>query len=501
MNRSIAISACITASLLAACDARERSMAERERAGKASQAVAAARDVAALVSPSPEAVATTKADGESTAEIAKPVLAPGAGAEALEAAAAKVSSSAAGAGTRESAAAQALAARLRMEALAIRLAEAERIGALAASVAGEAVDARRLADSLAAKATPGELPKHAAAARDAARAHDAERQRIQEPASAAKTELEALEARISEDDGAAEKLDAEILALRGEAAVAPADRALPLMLEAREKLEEAQTRRRQANAAEMEAEKHRSEVRVAQGTLAGDDAAGAYLSGRAESLAKASEALGTVAEAAAAATKDLRQFAAGRDEAFRRILSEEFGPASQAVEKGLDSGTAAKDPIDVARMAILRARFAALQASVARAEASIAGEGASSAAEARINGLMEKAKAALVEAREALAGVDAERGGAMLASATGMASALGIDLSSPAAPLAAPEGGDAQGGEPAAGDPAAGDPASDAPADPPAEEPTPADAPAEPTEPPAGEPAPGDVPPEDQPKA
>lgn len=501
MNRSIAISACITASLLAACDARERSMAERERAGKASQAVAAARDVAALVSPSPEAVATTKADGESTAEIAKPVLAPGAGADALEAAAGKIIGATAGAGPRESAAAQALATRLRMEALAIRLAEAERIGALAASVAAEAVDARRMAGSLVASAAPGNLPRNADAARDAARAHDAERQRIQAPADEAKTELEALEARIGEDNGAAEKLDAEILALRGEAAVAPADRALPLMLEAREKLEEAQTRRRQASDAEMQAEERRSQVRVAQATLAGDDAAGSYLSGRAESLAKASTAIGTATAAAAAAGKELEQHADGRAEAFRRIRSEEFAPAAEAIEKAMESGIAAKDPVDVARMALLRARFAALRAGVARAEASIAGDGASSAADAKVNELMEKAKAALVEAREALAGVDAERGGAMLASATGMASALGIDLSSPAAPPAAPEGGDAQGGEPAAGDPAAGEPASDAPADPPAEEPTPADAPAEPTEPPAGEPAPGDVPPEDQPKA
>lgn len=501
MNRIAAIPALLAAaSLLAGCEARERSVAERERAAKAAQAAAAARDVAAMVSPSPEAVATSKADGESTAEIAKPVLAPSAGAEALENAAGRITSAASGAGPKESAAAQALAGRLRMEAVAIRLSEAERLGALAASVAEEAVSARRMAAALAASATPGNLPKNAEAAREAARAHDAERQRIQAPADEAKTELEALEARIDDDNGAAEKLDSEILALRGEAAVAPADRALPLMIEAREKLEEAQTRRRQASAAEMDAEPRRSTVRVAQAALSGTDSAGTYLSGRADNLAAAAKALGSAGAAAAADSRELEQFATGRAEAFRRIRSEEFAPAAEGVEKALEAGIAAKDPIDTARLALLRARFAVLQARVARAEASMAEGSASAAADAATDGLMEKAKAALIDARDALAGLEAERGGRMLASANGMASALGLDLSKPAEPPSAAEGGDGSNAEAAPDEPPAEAP-TDAPNDAPTGEPAPGDGSSEPTEPPAAEPAPGDVPPEDQPKA
>lgn len=499
MHRPAAISVCLAAALLAACDARERSAAERARAAKASQAVAAARDVALRVGPSPDAAATSRTEGESTTEVAKPVLAPSAGADELEAAAAKVAGAASGAGPKESAAAQAMASRLRMEALAIRLAEAERIAALAASTADEAVAARRAATSLTEGAKPGDLPKHAEAARDAARAYGAERQRVQAPADEAKAALEAIEAKIGEDNAAAAKLDAEILGLRGEAAVAPTDRALPLMLEAREKLEQAQNLRRQSSEAEMQAEQRRSEVRVAESALAGDDAAAAYLKGRAEGLSSASTAIGTAASSATAAAKELERFAGARAEAFARIRSEEFAPLAEAIDKSMESGIAAKDPIDAARLALLRARFALVQANLARAEASMATGGASTEVDARINELMGNAKAALVEAREALAGIDAERGAPMLASATGMAGALGIDLSTPAAQPPATEGGDA-----ATGEPAASEPAPDAPAEPAAEEPAPGDAPAEPAEPAepsGGEPAPADVPPEEQPKA
>jgi hypothetical protein len=498
MNRLLTVSACALASaVLSGCEARERAMSDRERAAKSSQAAAAARDTASLVGSSPDAVATSRPDGDGTAEVRKPVLAPTEGATALRNAATKLSGAASGAGPREAAAAQALAARLRLEALALEQAEAERIAGIASSVALEAAGARLSAAQLESGASATALSARAGAARQDAGAYEAGRAQLKALAEAAKQSLDALDAKIKADDEAAEALDAEILALRGEAAVAPAERALPLMLEARQKLDEAQARRLAASAAELEAEQHRSAVRVAQSALGGDDSADTYLVGRADDLDKAAKALGAAAAATKEESRRLTEFAAQRAEAFRRIRAEEFEPAAKRVEEAFAAGgLPSKDPLDTARVALMRARFAALQANMLRAEAMLSEDRPSADATSRESSLMAQAKAALIEARDALAGVEAERGGTMLASATGMAGALGIDLSTPDTPPPAVEGGDASASEQAADAPPA-----DAPADPPAEEPAPADAPAEPTEPPAGEPAPGDVPPEDQPKA
>jgi hypothetical protein len=485
MNRSTSAVACLAAAaLLAGCEARERAAAERERAGRASQANASARASAALIAPSPESVGMARPDGEGTVEVRQPVLAPSAGAAALREQAGKVASAASGAGPRESAAAQALAGRLRLEALSIDVAEAERLAGRAVALALDASDAKLAAERLRAAGGTGTFGARSDAARKDAAGYAAARAAVKQASERAREALSSIDARITEESGAAEQLDGEILALRGEAATAPPSRAVPLMLEAQEKLGEAQARRLEASKAELEAEEHRSSVRVVDRALAGDDAADTYLAGRATDVAKASAAMQGAVDSAKAAAEELGSLAKSRAESLGRLRAEEFDPVAKAAEESLNAGNLpARDPIDIAQVALLRARLAAAQALVTGAE-SLAAEGTLSAeASARVDTLRDQARRALAEARDALAGVDAERGGTMLAATNGIAAALGIDLTAPAAPPA---------------DEAAAAPAEPGEA-PPEGDAAPADA-AEPAQP-EPEAPPADQPPEEEPKS
>jgi hypothetical protein len=164
---------------------------------------------------------------------------------------------------------------------------------------------------------------------------------------------------------------------------------------------------------------------------------------------------------------------------------------------------ASKASTDAAMIALMKARFAAIRADAvdqgmalamaAAASAGADGGAAIAAMRSERTKFIDAAKASLVEARNALSGVDATQASGVLGAVNELAAALGVDITAPAAPAegTAPAEGEAPAGDgaaaPAEGEaPAAegGTPADPAPAEPAPAEPAPADpAPSEPADP------------------
>lgn len=483
--------ATLALSVLAACEGLHAPSPEEAGARKMAQAAAKAAALTARIAPSPDAVGKTVEEEGGSRELTQTMLTPAEAAEQMRSLASEVSS--AGAGEAQRREARDLATRMRRDALMLDLMELERLAQEKGVLAREIE--RRIAAITSIEASgdlsgPEVAKARIAGMERAKEAFDAAIAALLAMRDQAGAALQPVEAAIAERTRRAEEIDAEIGGLRAAAMTSSAADALPRMLEARQKLDEAQDLRVEASQADRDAEPMRSAVRITERAATGNEDTERFLSQRIEEASQAAEG---AAARAAAARERLGRLAAESAEMtkeFLKVDSERFQSVAKAVAEAIESGDlASKNPTDGAAIAMARARLAAIavdaidQAAMIAAAAQAAGA-ATQALDAARTAEIAKAKTALIAARDALAGAEAGPATAMLASIERMAGALGIDLATPA-PATPPAAEDAA----PATDAAENAPASDAADAPPADAP-PADAPNE--DAPPADPAPAD---------
>jgi hypothetical protein len=172
-----------------------------------------------------------------------------------------------------------------------------------------------------------------------------------------------------------------------------------------------------------------------------------FLADRIDESSKAEVGAKARASAAMKRTRELGTEAAALMKEFMTLETELFQPALKNVEENINGdGLTAKNSTDQAAIAIAKARFAAIQidavdqAMSLMAAAQSMGAPAGGGAEqlrAQRDKLTGSAKAALLEARDALSGVESDAGAPMLRSIAELAAALGIEVPATAAPAAA----------------------------------------------------------------
>lgn len=497
--RILVASALLLSIALPGCNGLHTPTAAETGAKKVAQASAKARALAQRIAPSPDAVGKTlPVEGGEARELTQTLLAPAEAAKELRTLANEVSS--AGGSDSQRREAKSLATRMRRDALMLDLMDLERIAQLKGAVASQIETRLAAIRSIQASGDLG-APKQAAArvkaVEDAKAAYQGMVVAEQKRADDARGALQPLDATVAGKTKDAEELDVEIQALRAQAATSSPSKALPLVTDAREKLGRAQDLRMEASEADRQADPHRATVRIVDTALAGDDEMGKFLDERASEAGKAAQGAAARAEAARKRATELGAECAELAKEFGRLQSELFEPAVKSVEENFAGGDlASKNPTDAAMIAMAKARFAAIRADAVEQTiilAAGAGAGSAPAVDALRSErakFVDQAKAALLEARAALAGVEGATGAPMMAATQQLAEALGIDLATAApAPAAAEDGATADA--PAAEGASTDAPANDAPA--PAADPAPeqpADEPA--PDQPAGEPAPAD---------
>ena len=510
--RILAAATLLMSTALPACNGLHTPSPAEQGAKKITQVTAKARGISSRITFSPDAVSKSlPVEGGETKELAQGLLAPAEAAKELRALASEVTAAAGSDSQRKEA--KTLAIRMRRDAMMLDLMDLERISQLKSALAGgiaERLAAIRSIDASGDLQATQEAAARTKASQGAKSSFDESVAAETDRADSARTALQPLDASIDEKESSAESLDIDIQTLRAKAATSTPSAALPLMIDARSKLDAAQTLRVDASTDDREAEPYRSTVRIVD--LATKENAeitdtNKFLDARIDESRKAEVGAKARASAAMKRTRELGAEAAALMKEFTTLESELFQPALKNVEENINGdGLTAKNSTDQAAISIAKARFAAIQIdsidqamslmAAAKALGAPTGDGAEQLRTQR-DKLAGNAKSALVEARDALSGVEVGAAAPMLRSITELAAALGIEVPVTAAPAAAATTEEAApaGDAPPADDAA---PATDAaPADEtapatgpdgsPAVPPTPA---GDPAAAPAGEPAP-----------
>ena len=496
MNRAriLAATALLAITALPACNGLHTPTAAEQGAKKMAKSSAKARALASRITFSPDAVAKTlPVEGGEAKELAQTLLAPAEAAKELRTLANEVAG--AGATDAQRRDAKVLATRMRRDALMLDLMDLERISQIQGGLARQIEE--RIAAIRSVEASGDLRAEELAAARvkgaqGAKASFDGMIADEEKRADDAKGELKPLDAAVTEKSQEAESLDVEIEGLRAQAATSAPSKALPLMLDARAKLDQAQDLRVAVSQADRDAEPYRSTVRVAEKATAGNDSMVSFLSGRIDEASKAQDGAKARAGAARKRVMELAGEAAGLAKEFAAVQADLYQPALKSVTENFEGGdVASKNSTDAAMMSLAKARFAGIQidgiaqgliiAAAAQAAGASGASGAVEAMKADREKLTASAKASLIEARDALSGVEGSSAKPVMAAINQMATTLGVDITKPAAPAA----------------PAEDAPSPDAPADASA---APADAPAVPAEgAPASDPAADGAAPAEQP--
>jgi hypothetical protein len=454
MNRAriLAATALLAVTALPACNGLHTPTAAEQGAKKMEKASAKARALASRIAFSPDAVSKTlPVDGGEARELAQTLLAPAEAAKELRTLASEVAG--AGATDAQRRDAKVLATRMRRDALMLDLMDLERIAQVKSGLArqiGERIAAIRSveasgdlrAESLAAARVKG--------AQGAKSAFDGMIADEEKRADDAKGELKPLDTAVAEKSQEAESLDVEIQGLRAQAATSAPSKALPLMLDARAKLDQAQDLRTAASQAERDAEPYRSTVRVTEKATEGNEAMKSFLGDRIEEASKAQDGAKARAGAARKRVMELAGEAAGLAKEFAAVQADLYEPAVKSVAENFGAGdVASKNPTDAAMMSLAKARFAGIQvdgidqgriiAAAAQAAGGSEASGAMDAMRTERDTLTASAKASLIEARDALSGVEGAAAGPIMAAINQMAATLGVDIAKPAAPAAPAE--------------------------------------------------------------
>ncbi len=509
MNRAriLAATALLVSTSLPACNGLHTPSPAEQGAKKVTQVTAKARAISSRITYSPDAVSRTlPVEGGEARELAQGLLAPADAAKELRTLATEVTAAAGSDSQRKEA--KTLATRMRRDAMMLDLMDLERIAQLKSALASgiaERLSAIRSIDASGDPRAPLEAAARSKASQGAKAAFDGSVSEETERANTARTALQPLDASIDEKETNAEALDIDIQTLRAKAATSTPSAALPLMLDARVKLDAAQTLRVAASGDDREAEPYRSTVRIADMATKGNAEIAdttKFLDARIEESSKAEEGAKARANAALKRNAELGAEAVKLMKEFVTLDTELFQPALKNVEENINAdGLTAKNSTDQAAIAIAKARFAAIQidavdqamtlmsatqALMSPAQAKGAGaSGGDAQLRAQRDKLLANAKTALVEARDALSGVEAAAASPMLRSIAELAAALGIEVPTTAAAPAPATTDDTAPKDDAApaNDAAPADPATDPAAAPGA---APAAAPgADPTAPPA----------------
>jgi hypothetical protein len=514
MNRTriLAAATLLMSTALPACNGLHAPSPAEQGAKKITQVTAKARGISSRITFSPDAVSKSlPVEGGETKELAQGLLAPAEAAKELRALASEITAAAGSDSQRKEV--KTLAIRMRRDAMMLDLMDLERISQLKSVLASgiaERLAARRSIDASGDLNATEEAAARTKASQGAKSSFDESVAAETDRADAARTALQPLDTSINQKESNAESLDIEIQTLRAKAATSTPSAALPLMIDARSKLYAAQTLRMDASTDDREAEPYRSTVRIVDLATTGNAEiadTNNLLDARIDESSKAEVGAKARASAAAKRKSELGAEAAALMKEFATLDAELFQPALKNVEENINSdGLTAKNSTDQAAIAIAKARFAAIQIdsvdqakslmAAAQPEDAPAGAGAEILRTARAK-FAENAKVALVEARDALSGVDAGAAAPMLRSIAELAAALGIEVPITAAPAAAATTDDAApaGDAPPADDAAPATDAAPADATAPATGPdgTPVVPPApagDPAAAPAGEPAP-----------
>lgn len=477
--RFIASAALLASIALPGCDGLHAPSPSEKGAGAMGTAAAKARAVSRRITHSPEAASKRlPVEGGEARELAEAMLAPAEAAKELRALAGEVNSSAATDAQRSEA--RVLATRMRRDALMLDLVELERVSQLQGAVARaieERVAAIRSIEASGELRAAAPASARVRAARAAREAYEAMRSAERARADEAQRALEPLEANAAGKTRDADALSSEIDALRARAATSRPSQALPLMVDARQKLYEAQDLRVAASEADREAEPYRSTVRIVAAATKDTDEMAAFLDARVTEAEQAETGAKARAEAAARRVRELATEAIDLGKEHARLGTELYEPTLKSVADALAEGNlASRNPTDAAAVAVAKARFAAIQVDAIDQKLLIAGAVAAAAGgkegpgadamRADRDRLVGEVRAALVEARDSLSGVDATAAGPMLEAIAGIAAAVGVDVTKPAAP-AAPEPAPAESAaEAPAGDPPAAAPVPEGSADP-----------------------------------
>ena len=514
MNRAriLATATLLMSTALPACNGLHTPSPAEQGAKKITQVTAKARGISSRITFSPDAVSKSlPVEGGETKELAQGLLAPAEAAKELRALASEVTAAAGSDSQRKEA--KTLATRMRRDAMMLDLMDLERISQLKSAIASgiaERLAAIRSIDASGDLQATEEAAARTKASRGAKSAFEESIAAETDRADAARTALQPLDAAINEKESSAESLDIDIQTLRAKAATSTPSAALPLMIDARSKLDAAQTLRVDASTDDREAEPYRSTVRIVDTATKGNAEiadTNKFLADRVDESSKAEVGAKARASAAEKRTNELGSEAAALMKDFMTLETELFQPALKNVEENINGdGLTAKNSTDQAAIAIAKARFAAIQidavdqAMTLMAAAQSMGAPTGGGAEqlrAQRDKLTGNAKAALVEARDALSGVESGAGAPMLRSIAELAAALGIEVPTTAAPAAAATTDDAApaGDAPPAADAASATDAAPADESAPATGPdgTPVVPPApagDPAAAPAGEPAP-----------
>jgi hypothetical protein len=454
MNRAriLAAATLLMSTALPACNGLHTPSPAEQGAKKITQVTAKARGISSRITFSPDAVSKSlPVEGGETKELAQGLLAPAEAAKELRALASEVTAAAGSDSQRKEA--KTLAIRMRRDAMMLDLMDLERISQLKSALAG-GISARLAAiRSIVASGDLNATEEAAArtkASQGAKSSFDESVAAETDRADAARTALQPLDASMNEKESSAEALDIDIQTLRAKAATSTPSAALPLMIDARSKLDAAQTLRVDASTDDREAEPYRSTVRIVD--LATKENAeitetNKFLADRIDESSKAEVGAKARATAAEKRKNELGAEAAALMKDFMTLETELFQPALKNVEENINGdGLTAKNSTDQAAIAIAKARFAAIQidavdqAMSLMAAAQSMGAPAGGGAEqlrAQRDKLTGNAKAALVEARDALSGVESGAGAPMLRSIAELAAALGIEVPTTAAPAAA----------------------------------------------------------------
>ncbi len=495
MNRAriLAATALLAITALPACNGLHTPTAAEQGAKKMAKSSAKARALASRITFSPDAVAKTlPVEGGEAKELAQTLLAPAEAAKELRTLANEVAG--AGATDAQRRDAKVLATRMRRDALMLDLMDLERISQIQGGLARQIEE--RIAAIRSVEASGDLRAEELAAARvkgaqGAKASFDGMIADEEKRADDAKGELKPLDAAVTEKSQEAESLDVEIEGLRAQAATSAPSKALPLMLDARAKLDQAQDLRVAVSQADRDAEPYRSTVRVAEKATAGNDSMGSFLSGRIDEASKAQDGAKARAGAARKRVMELAGEAAGLAKEFAAVQADLYQPALKSVTENFEGGdVASKNSTDAAMMSLAKARFAGIQIDgidqgliIAAAAQAAGASGASGAVEAMTadrEKLTASAKASLIEARDALSGVEGSSAKPVMAAINQMATTLGVDISKPAAPAAPAEDAPSPDANAAPAVPAEGARASDPAADGAAPAEQPADAPADP---------------------
>ncbi len=462
MNRAriLAATALLVSTSLPACNGLHTPSPAEQGAKKMTQVTAKARGISSRITYSPDAVSKTlPVEGGEAKELAQGLLAPADAAKELRALATEVTAAAGSDSQRKEA--KTLALRMRRDAMMLDLMDLERISQLKSALASgiaERLSAIRSIDASGDPRAPLEAAARSKASQGAKAAFDGNVSEETERADTARTALQPLDASIDEKETSAEALDIDIQTLRAKAATSTPSAALPLMLDARVKLDAAQTLRVAASGDDREAEPYRSTVRIADMATKGNAEiadTNKFLDARIEESSKAEEGAKARANAALKRSAELGAEAVKLMKEFATLDTELFQPALKNVEENINAdGLTAKNSTDQAAIAIAKARFAAIQidavdqamtlmsaaqALMSPAQAKGAGaSGGEALLRAQRDKLLANAKTALIEARDALSGVEAAAASPMLRSIAELAAALGIEVPTTAAARPAP---------------------------------------------------------------